>query len=312
MELIPVHDDEPLVFFLGGVPHAPLGWPSRISEGYIWLVRLEAGDSPPLPGGLRPLPRGTGRLTECLGLTLTPEEVAALGRLSPYIEIGSPLSSRRPARCSRSSQEAEEREVERNLSNRLAVPPARGSMGNEGRPIRVGRVKLYIEARCISRSPSVNGSRRFMPSCTRPRRGAPDTCNLNLAADHSVSQCRRARLPLPRRARRKSTSSATEHYAFALTTGPTTPRSRGHRQIQPRHEREPQPHKYRFPTRAADSLLCLRRSEADIFTTDPAPLLAITSRTSSIGACRPRMSAQYADKHRGVCLSFRKFTYSRQ
>ena len=145
-EINPVRDDEPLVSFLGEY-HMLLGLAfENLLKGYISLVRLEAGISPPLPKecyvhslealAIRP---------ECLGLTLTPEEIQALGRLSPYIEWAGryPLPKKASEMLTIMSG-SREREVEQNLWNRLAVHLHERAWVMKGGPISMGGVKLYM------------------------------------------------------------------------------------------------------------------------------------------------------------------------
>jgi len=147
--LSPVHDDEPVVSFLPEY-HLLLGLAfENLLKGYIVLVRLESGMSPSLPKECYVHTSETLAVRpECSALQLTAGEIAALTRLSPYIEWAGryPLpkhSSEMVVIYSGSN----ERRVEQALWNRLVPLLHDRAWVMKGGPLCMGGTKLHLKRR---------------------------------------------------------------------------------------------------------------------------------------------------------------------
>lgn len=118
-------------------------------KGFISLVRLENGESPPLPKDCYTHRlEALARRPECVSLAITMEEMEALSRLSPYIE----WSGRYPV--PKRAKELHfvgvsnfDRDAELRLWHRLVSLLGDRAWVMKGGPVSKGGYKLYLDGR---------------------------------------------------------------------------------------------------------------------------------------------------------------------
>jgi hypothetical protein len=145
----PPRDDEPTVSFLAEY-HMLLGLAfENILKGFISLVRLETGQSPPLPRDchVHRLEDLAAR-PECIDLLLSVDELQALTRLSPYIEwAGRYPVPKKSSEMIGIMSGSHEREAEHRLWNRLVPLLRERAWVMKGGPKSMGGRKLHMKQR---------------------------------------------------------------------------------------------------------------------------------------------------------------------
>ena len=143
----PIRDDEPATSFIAE-HQMLLGLAfENVLKGFISLIRLESGKTPPLPREchIHKLERLAERV-ECQELALTVHKLASLARLSPYIEwAGRYPTPKKFTELIVISSGTHERAVTRELWNRLVPLLLERAWVMKGGPESMGGHKLYFE-----------------------------------------------------------------------------------------------------------------------------------------------------------------------
>lgn len=146
---MPTRDDEPLSFI--GEYHMLLGLAfENLIKGFISLVRLEAGELPPLPKSYL-FGHDLVELAnhpECAGLALSKSEIETLDRLSPYVVwAGRYPLPKKAYEFITIGTSSRDRENEHKLWERLVPLLHDRAWVMKGGPESMGGYKLYTKRR---------------------------------------------------------------------------------------------------------------------------------------------------------------------
>ena len=148
-EKFPIRDDEPTTSFVAEYQML-LGLAfENVLKGFISLIRLETGETPPLPREchIHKLETLAERI-ECQELALTDDEIKSLARLSPYIEwAGRYPTPKKFSEVIAIVSGNQEREATRKLWERLVSLLYERAWVMKGGPASMNGYKLYTKQR---------------------------------------------------------------------------------------------------------------------------------------------------------------------